>query len=84
MQVFCQYRFRKVDHAYLTYLMLQRQLSHFNGRKLDHRQRPMSKMCLLKKAREHDIVRLCNIINKIMDWNITQTYTEIFENNVDF
>jgi hypothetical protein len=26
------------DHAYLTYLMLQRQLSHLNGRKLDHRQ----------------------------------------------
>jgi hypothetical protein len=26
------------DHAYLTYLMLQRQLSHLNGRKLDHHQ----------------------------------------------
>jgi hypothetical protein len=26
------------DHAYCTYLMLQRQLSHLNGRKLDHRQ----------------------------------------------
>jgi hypothetical protein len=31
--VLCQYRFCKVDHAYLTYLMLQRQLSHLNGRK---------------------------------------------------
>jgi hypothetical protein len=28
----------KADHAYLTYLMLQRQFSHFSGRKLDHRQ----------------------------------------------
>jgi hypothetical protein len=26
----------KADHAYLTYLMLQQQLSHLNGCKLDH------------------------------------------------
>jgi hypothetical protein len=26
------------DDAYITYLMLQRQSSHLNGRKLDHRQ----------------------------------------------
>jgi hypothetical protein len=26
------------DHAYLAYLMLQRHLSHLNGRELDHRQ----------------------------------------------
>jgi hypothetical protein len=37
-QVLCQYRLYRADHAYLTYLMLQRQLSHLNGRKLDHRQ----------------------------------------------
>jgi hypothetical protein len=37
-QVLCQYRLYRADHAYLTYLMLQRQLSHFNGLKLDHRQ----------------------------------------------
>jgi hypothetical protein len=36
-QVLCQSRLYR-DHAYLTYLMLQRQLSHLNGRKLDHRQ----------------------------------------------
>jgi hypothetical protein len=36
IQVLCQYRLCKEDHAYLTYLMLQRQLSHLNGRKLDH------------------------------------------------
>jgi hypothetical protein len=30
-QVLCQYRLCKADHAYLTYLMLQRQLSHLNG-----------------------------------------------------
>jgi hypothetical protein len=30
----CQYMLCKADHAYLTYLMLQRQLSHLNGRKL--------------------------------------------------
>jgi hypothetical protein len=34
-QVLCQYRLYGADHAYLTYLMLQRQLSHLNGRKLD-------------------------------------------------
>jgi hypothetical protein len=38
VQVFCQSRLCKADHVYLTYLMLQRQLSHLNGRKLDHRQ----------------------------------------------
>jgi hypothetical protein len=37
-QVLCQYRLCETDHAYLTYLMLQRQLSHLNGRKLEHRQ----------------------------------------------
>jgi hypothetical protein len=35
---FCQYRLRRADHAYVTYLMLQRQLSQLNGRKLHHRQ----------------------------------------------
>jgi hypothetical protein len=29
--VLCQYRLCRADHAYLTYLMLQRQLSHLNG-----------------------------------------------------
>jgi hypothetical protein len=33
-----QYRLCKAEYAYLTYLMLQRQLSHLNGSKLDHRQ----------------------------------------------
>jgi hypothetical protein len=37
-QVLCQYRLCKADHTYLTYLMLQRQRSHLNGRKLDQRQ----------------------------------------------
>jgi hypothetical protein len=31
-------RLCKEDHACLTYLMLQRQLSHLNGRKLGNRQ----------------------------------------------
>jgi hypothetical protein len=38
IQVLCQSRLCKADHDHLTYLMLQRQLSHLNGRKLDHRQ----------------------------------------------
>jgi hypothetical protein len=38
IQVLCQSVLCKAGHAYLTYLMLQRQLSHLNGRKLDHRQ----------------------------------------------
>jgi hypothetical protein len=38
IQVLCQYRLYRADHAYLTYLMLQWQISHLNGRKLDHRQ----------------------------------------------
>jgi hypothetical protein len=38
VQVLCQYRLYKADHAQLTYLMLRRQLSNLNGRKLDHRQ----------------------------------------------
>jgi hypothetical protein len=29
-QVLCQPRLGRVDHAYLTYLMLQRQLNHLN------------------------------------------------------
>jgi hypothetical protein len=37
-QVLCQSRLCKANHAYLTYLMLQRKLSHVNGRKLDRRQ----------------------------------------------
>jgi hypothetical protein len=38
IQVLWQYSLYKPDHAYLAYLMLQRQLSHLKGRKLDHRQ----------------------------------------------
>jgi hypothetical protein len=38
IQVFCQYRLCKANHVYLTYLMLQRQPSHLNGRKLDRLQ----------------------------------------------
>jgi hypothetical protein len=38
MQVLCQSRLCKADHASRIYFMLQGQLSHFNGRKLDHRQ----------------------------------------------
>jgi hypothetical protein len=34
MQVLWQYRLYKADHTFLTYLMLQRHLSHLNGRKL--------------------------------------------------
>jgi hypothetical protein len=33
-QILYQSRLCKADHAYLTYVMLQRQLSHLNGRKL--------------------------------------------------
>jgi hypothetical protein len=35
IQILCQSRLSKADHAYLTYLMLQRQLSQLNGSKLD-------------------------------------------------
>jgi hypothetical protein len=35
IQVLCHSRFCKAYHAYLTYLMLQRQLSHLNGPKPD-------------------------------------------------
>jgi hypothetical protein len=38
IQVLWQYRLCRADHAYLMHLMLQWQLSHLNGRKLDHRQ----------------------------------------------
>jgi hypothetical protein len=34
-QVLCQSRFCKADHVCATYLMLQRQLSHLNGRELE-------------------------------------------------
>jgi hypothetical protein len=37
-QVLCQYRLYKADHAYLTSLFLQWQLSHLNDRKFDNRQ----------------------------------------------
>jgi hypothetical protein len=36
-QVFCQLTLCKEDHVYLRYVMLQRQLSYLNGRKLDRR-----------------------------------------------
>jgi hypothetical protein len=35
IQVLCQYRLYKADHAYLTYLILQRQLSRLNRHELD-------------------------------------------------
>jgi hypothetical protein len=38
IQILCQYTLSKANHAYLTYPMLQRQLSHLNGRKLDRLQ----------------------------------------------
>jgi hypothetical protein len=38
IQILFQYRPGRADHDYFTYLMLQRQLSRLNGRKLDHRQ----------------------------------------------
>jgi hypothetical protein len=38
IEVLCQSRLCKAYHAYLTYLMLQRQLSHLNGPKLERRQ----------------------------------------------
>jgi hypothetical protein len=38
IQVLCQSRLGKADHACLTYLMLQRQLSHLSSHKLDHHQ----------------------------------------------
>jgi hypothetical protein len=36
IQVLCQPRLCNADHAYLTYLLLQQQLSHLNVHKLDH------------------------------------------------
>jgi hypothetical protein len=44
-QVLCQYRLCRTDHAYLTYLMLQRLPNHLSGRKLDHRQVQASLYC---------------------------------------
>jgi hypothetical protein len=38
IQVFCQFRFCRAVHDFLTYVMLQRQLSYLNGRNLDRRQ----------------------------------------------
>jgi hypothetical protein len=68
IQVLCQYRLCKADHAYLTYLMLQRQLSHSNGRKLDHRQFqpsfplrpciPRMRLHLLLEAGERNVLRI--------------------------
>jgi hypothetical protein len=51
-QVLCQCRLCRADHDNLTYLMLQLQLSHLNGRKLDH--------CLLycKHVHSHGFVRV--------------------------
>jgi hypothetical protein len=52
IQVICQSRLCKADHAYLTYFMLQRQLNHLNGRKFDHRQ-----MWELGRSRDIDLER---------------------------
>jgi hypothetical protein len=38
IQVLCQSRLWEADDVYLTYLMVQRQLSHLKSRKLDRRQ----------------------------------------------
>jgi hypothetical protein len=57
-QILCQYRLCRIDHAYLTHLILQLLSSHLNGRKLDHRQ--FSASCIfyvwlhLLLYREHD------------------------------
>jgi hypothetical protein len=37
IEVLCCSRLFKADHAYITYLLLNRQLSHLNCRKTDHR-----------------------------------------------
>jgi hypothetical protein len=37
-QILCQYRLYRADHACIAYLILQRQLRHWNVRKLHHRQ----------------------------------------------
>jgi hypothetical protein len=37
-QVLCQYGLYIADHVWISYLLLQRQLSHLNGCKLDHLQ----------------------------------------------
>jgi hypothetical protein len=64
IQVLCQYRLCQEDHAYLTFLILQRQLNHLNGRKLDHSQVYASYifyvwLCLVlyhEYVRSHDFV----------------------------
>jgi hypothetical protein len=74
IQVLCQYRHCKAEHAYLTYLILQRQLSHLNGRKLCHRQVEASYIFYVwlrlvlycEHAHSHDFVRLLLIACAIL------------------
>jgi hypothetical protein len=76
IQVLCQYRLWKLNHAYLTYLMLQRQLSHLNGRKLHHQVSSYYIVCVwlrLVLYREHDIVWLLLVACTMLLCNCTNT-----------
>jgi hypothetical protein len=55
-QVLCQYRLYRADLTYLTYLMLQRQLSHLNGRTLNHSEVQASYIFWLRLVLYHERV----------------------------
>jgi hypothetical protein len=80
-QALCQYRLCRADRVYLTYFMLQRQLSHLNGRKLDHSQVQASYivciwLCLVlyhEHVHSHDFVWLLLVASTILLYNRIHT-----------
>jgi hypothetical protein len=88
IQVLCQYRLCKADHAYLTYPMLQRQLNYLNGRKFGHRKVYASYISYVgphlvlyrKHVHSHDFVWLLLVAFTILLYIIV--YIRKFESRV--
>jgi hypothetical protein len=57
LQVLCQSSLCKGDYVCITYLVLQQQLGHVNGRKLGSRQDEAFFLCL---ASPHPMLRTCS------------------------
>jgi hypothetical protein len=64
----------KADYVYLTYLMLQRQLSNWNGRKLDRLQVLFCKSVLYcAHVHSHDFVLLLLVASTVFLYNRIHT-----------
>jgi hypothetical protein len=74
IQVLCQSKLCKADHVQLTYLMLLKQFSHLNDRKLHHSQVYIMYAWLChvwcKYIHSHKFVRLLFVLCTILFYNL--------------